>query len=99
MVSSTRFEPELVQRAQEIAYDHPDSRFMFDKPLVVTRAAWNAFGPQVVLRIYAFLQDQARRCSGLDHAQVFDDAANVQGPNLWFIEDAETVTALLPSDY
>lgn len=91
--------PNLVQRVQEIALDHPDSRFLFQKRLVATRAAHHKFGPEIIFRLYLFLQDQASRCNGLDYVQVFEDHANPDGPNLWFIEDAQVVTALLPSDY
>lgn len=90
--------PTLVLRAQETPYDHPSSRFLFLKPLVATRAAWDLFGPVIILRHYFFLQQQAKRCQGLDYLQVFEDHTH-QGYILWFIEDAEVVTALLPSDY
>lgn len=99
MVAVVRQPPNLVQRVQEIPVDHPDSRFMFRKSLVITRAAWIAFGPEIILPIYLFLQGQARVCQGLDYLQVFEDLANPGGPNLWLIEDADVVTALLPSDY
>jgi len=91
--------PRLVLKVQEIPYDHPHSRFMFRKNLVATRAAWDHFGPEEIFRLYLFLQEQARRCNGLDYLQVFEDHADPPGPNLWFIEDAQVVTALLPSDY
>lgn len=91
--------PDLVQKAQEIPYDHPDSRFMFRKHLVATRAAWDHFGPEEILRLCLFLRAQALRCNGLDYLQVFENHADPPGPNLWFIEDGQLVTALLPSDY
>ncbi len=91
--------PNLVQKVQEIPYDHPHSNFFFHKRLVATRAASDHFGPFEILGQYLFLQEQARRCNGIDYLQVFEDHANPDGPNLWFIEDGEVVTALLPSDY
>lgn len=99
MSPQARHPPDLVQRVQEIAYDHRDSRFFFSKKLVATQAAHATFGPELILERYLFLQSQARRCNGLDYLQVFEDHGNPDGPNLWFIEDAQVVTALLPSDY
>jgi hypothetical protein len=99
MSTETRHPPDLVQRVQEIPLDHRDSRFLFTKNLVATRAAIEAFGPALIFEHYLFLQGQARRCNGLDYLQVFEDHANPEGPNLWFIEDGVVVTALLPSDY
>jgi len=97
--SAVRRDPDLVQRVQEIPLDHRDSRFFFTKNLVATRAALATFGPLVIADRYLFLQQQARRSNGLDYLQVFEDQANPDGPNLWFIEDGLVVTALLPSDY
>lgn len=99
MVSAARRSPELVQRVQEIPYDDPHSRFFFRKDFVSTRAALDTFGIIAILACHQALIDQARRCNGIDYLQVFEDHANPHGPNLWFIEDAEYVTALLPSDY
>lgn len=99
MSPETRHPPDLVHRVQEIALDHPDSRFFFTKNLVGTAAAVATFGPAIIADRYLFLQEQARRCSGLDYLQVFEDHANPDGPNLWYIEDGIVVTALLPSDY
>lgn len=99
MSQAQRNAPNLVQKVQEIPYDHLHSRFFFRKRLVATRAAFDAFGPFEILAQYLFLQEQAARCNGIDYLQVFEDYANPRGPNLWFIEDAQVVTALLPSDY
>lgn len=99
MTEAARNPPDLVQKVQEIPLDHRDSRFFFRKRLVATRAAFDTFGPFEILAQYFFLQEQAERCKGLDYLQVFEDQANPDGPKLWFIEDAEFVTALLPSDY
>jgi hypothetical protein len=91
--------PELVLRRQDDPFDHPDSRFLFRKELVATPAALEAFGLEAIHRCYLELQQLAQQHRGLDYAQAFDDHANVNGTALWFIEDAEVVTALLPSDY
>lgn len=99
MSTQARRPPDLVQKVQEIPLDHRDSRFFFTKRLVATRAAFDTFGPELILDRYLFLQEQARRCNGLDYLQVFEDHANPEGPKLWFIEDGVVVTALLPSDY
>jgi len=99
VTNQTRHPPDLVQKAQEISLEHRDSRFLFTKNLVATPAALAAFGPLLIADRYLFLQEQARRCNGLDYLQVFEDHANPDGPNLWFIEDWIVVTALLPSDY
>ena len=99
MSPQIRHPPDLVQRVQEIPLDHPDSRFFFSKSLVATPAALAAFGPVLIADRFLFLQEQARRCNGLDYLQVFEDHANLDSPHLWFIEDGTVVTALLPSDY
>jgi len=90
---------ELVLRPQDHPFGHPDCRFYFRKPLVATPAALEAFGPEPIHRCHHELQQLAITHHGLDYAQAFDDRAHPDGPALWFIEDAEVVTALLPSDY
>ncbi len=85
-------------RSQEIRFDHPDSRWTFRKRLLATRAAHDAFGPEVILRCYETLLQLARERAGIDYLQVFVDQADPDR-RLWFIEDGEVVTALLPSDY
>lgn len=89
----------LELRRQDHPYAHQGSRFLFQKPLVATPAAVDAFGNGVVYACFLLLLKEARQHGGLDYAQVFDDVANPEGPPLWFIEDEEVVTALLPSDY
>jgi len=89
----------LVLRAQDHPFDHRDSRFLFRKPLVATPAALEAFGLETIRRCYLELQQLAQQQRGLDYGQAFDDRGNPDGPPLWFIEDQEVVTALLPSDY
>jgi len=88
---------------QEIAFDHPQSRCMFQpspqKPIVATRAAMDSFGPAVIIECLNHLQRKARKHDGLDYLQVFESRQT--GDKLWFIEDGEggAITALLPSDY
>jgi len=72
---------------------------MFTKPLVSTPAALDAFGLDAILRCLLVLQQLAVKHQGLDYGQAFDDTTTSDGPPLWFIEDGEVVTALLPSDY
>jgi len=86
----------LLLRRQDHSFDHPDSRFMFTKPLVVTPGALEAFGLEVIQRCLLELQRLAAEHHGLDYGQAFDTHAVEP---LWFIEDGEVVTALLPSDY
>lgn len=89
----------LVLKAQEIPYDDSDSNCLFDKYVFATSAAVVAFGPARILECYELLRIQATRCGGLDHLQVFEDQAGQDGPDLWFIECPDGVTAQLPSDY
>ena len=90
----------LQLRQQEIPFDHPDSRWMFRKRLVATRAAHETFAPEIILRCHEALMRLAREHSGIDYLQVFvTDTLSSDGPRLWFIEDVLAVTALLPSEY
>lgn len=91
-----------VLKPQEIPYDHPDSRYMFqpsdEKPLLSTPAAIAVYREQIH-RCLTQLQELARQHNGLDYLQVFEDPDNTEA--LWFIEDdiGGAITALLPSDY
>ena len=91
-----------VLKVQEIPYDHPDSRYMFqprpDKPFLATPAAITMYR-DAIYRCLAQLQGLAQRYRGIDHLQVFDDPEKSEA--LWFIEDDDggAITALLPSDY
>jgi len=98
MAAGTRYPPNLIQKVQEIPYDHPESCRFFTKPLVATPAALATFGAEAIFACYLALREQAARCNGIDYLQVFDDHANPGGPALRFIEGGEAVTALLPSD-
>jgi hypothetical protein len=88
-------------KMQEIPYDHPDSRWMFTKNFVATRAAYHVFGPEVLFACLLRLQELAVKHTGLDYLQVFENLCKLEydGKNLWFIEDGAALTALLPEDY
>lgn len=79
--------------------EHPDSRWKFTGRLLATRAALRAFSPETIIALYAFLQQLARRRSGIDYLQVFNASNTPDNARLWFIDDRTHVTALLPSDY
>jgi hypothetical protein len=91
-----------VLKVQEIPYDHPDSRYMFqpgpEQPFLSTPAAI-AMYRETIYNCLMQLQELAREKSGIDYLQVFDDPDRPEG--LWFMEDDEgrAITALLPSDY
>lgn len=85
-------------KPQEIPLDHENSRFTFQRPFVATRGAMTTFGPETLFALLLKLQDRARQHAGLDYLQVFENLEQ-GGTDLWFIEDAVAVTALLPSEY
>ncbi len=91
----------LRPQAQEIPIDHPDSRFMFNKRFVATQGSLRAFGVEVIYACLLQLQEKAQKHNGIDYHQVFQNLVDQpQGATvLWFVEDDEVVTALLPSDY
>lgn len=82
---------------QEIPLDDPRSRHRFRKPFVSTRGALDTFGPELLYACLLELQAKADQHSGLDYLQVFETPKGM--PNLWFIEDEQVVTALLPDEY
>ena len=84
-------------KAQEIPLDDPHSRFLFRKPFVATQGAVQTFGAPVLAVCLLELQQLAATHRGLDYLQVFETPEGL--PNLWFIEDGQVVTALLPSEY
>ena len=88
-------------KEQEIPYDDPHSRFMFEKQFIATRNAFQIFGPEVLFACLLRIQAKAKQKQGLDYLQVFDNLCKLEhdGKNLWFIEDGQVVTALLPEDY
>jgi len=91
----------LVLQPQEIPFDDPHSRFLFQKHFVATRAAYDAFGIEILIACLARVQHEAATQQGLDYLQIFRNLEKIQhgGRNLWFIEDGAVVTALLPEDY
>lgn len=82
---------------QEIPLDDPQSRFRFQKPFVSTKGALSTFGPELLFACLLELQAKAAEHDGLDYLQVFETPEEL--PNLWFIEDGQVVTALLPEEY
>jgi hypothetical protein len=90
----------LTLKDQEIPLNDPESHFMFqpdrNKLFVATPAAIAVFRSQIH-HCLAPLQEKAAQHNGLDYLQVFVDSEKQQ--NLWFIENDEAITALLPSDY
>ena len=91
-----------ILQVQEISYDDPDSRYMFQpspqKPFVTTPAAI-AMYRDAIGRCLSQLQQLAVEKNGLDYLQVFEDPDKPEG--LWFMEDDDggAITALLPSDH
>ncbi len=84
---------------QEIAFDHPDSNNFFDptrKMFVATRNALHEFERDVIMAAHVLLFREAITHGGLDYLQTFRDK---DGRRLWFIEDGQAITALLPEDY
>ena len=94
--------PSFTLKAQEIPFDHPDSRYCFQpspqKPFLATPAAIALYA-DAIPRCLAQLQALAQLHGGLDYLQVFTDPGKAEA--LWFIEDDDggAITALLPSDY
>jgi hypothetical protein len=82
---------------QEIPLGDLRSHFHFRKPFVSTQGALSTFGPLVLNTCLAELQAKADEYGGLDYLQVFQAPEGL--PNLWFIEDEQVVTALLPEEY
>ena len=91
----------LQLKEQEIPYDDPHSRFMFEKQFVSTTNALHTFGPSVLFACLLRVQAKAKKKRGLDYLQVFKNLCKLEydGKDLWYIEDGVVVTALLPEDY
>ena len=91
-----------VLKPQEPPYDSPESRHFFvptpEKPAVVTPAAIEAYTVETVVRLHHVLMRTANEKDGLDYLQIFDRGDRYSA-DLWFIEDGQAITALLPSDY
>lgn len=88
-------------KPQEIPFDDPQSRCMFEKNFVATRGAYHLFSPEILFACLLRLQALASERGGLDYLQIFENLSkrDHEGKNLWFIEDGAVVTALLPEDY
>tara|TARA_R110002072_G_C7974418_1_gene535188 strand:- start:110 stop:394 length:285 start_codon:yes stop_codon:yes gene_type:complete len=92
----------FVLKPQEIPLDSPESDNMFDlvngKRVVATRAVADLLGENIseASQCVQLLHEMAQQYRGLDYLQVFE---NDEGENLWVIEDDESITVLLPSDY
>ncbi len=90
-------------KMQEIAFDDPNSTCHFRsndrKPFLITRAAGEMYGDEVICGCLTVIQALAFDHEGIDYLQVFEDESKPEA--LWFIDDGDggAVTALLPSDY
>ena len=85
----------LILKTQEIPFDHPDSRYMFDSQFFATTAALKEFGAETIGFCLDVLQKLAREQNGLDYLQVI----TLPKGTLWIMDSDSYVTALLPSDY
>ena len=91
-----------ILKVQEIPFEDPDSRYMFqpsaEKPFVATPACISLYR-DAIYHCLIQLQQLAVEKNGLDYLQVFDDSDKPEG--LWFIEDDDggAITALLPSEH
>lgn len=72
-----------------------EGTYRFNKNLVATRNAVEKFGNEVIFAAYIILLKNVKEKGGLDYLQVFE----IDGEKLWFIDDVDHVTALLPEDY
>jgi hypothetical protein len=92
-----------ILKTQEIAFDSPESRYMFQptegKPFLATPAPITAYQHESLVACLWVLQEHASGHNGLDYLQVFEDSEQAEA--LWFIEDdiGGAITALLPLDY
>lgn len=72
-----------------------EGTYKFDGQFVATSNAINKFGPEVIAAAHIILHKKVKEKGGLDYLQVFE----IDGERLWFIDDVDHVTALLPEDY
>jgi hypothetical protein len=91
----------MTLKPQEIPADHKHASWMFQTsescPAVATPAAIDLYGIATIAACLMQLQQRAVYRNGLDYLQVFE---NLHKPTpLWFIQNDESITALLPSDY
>ena len=82
-------------QTQEISFDHPDSRCMFDGPFYATSGAIEMHGEDMIARCHQELQRLAVERRGLDYLQVF----RLPTGKLWLIDSGHYVSALLPDEY
>ena len=68
---------------------------MFNSQFVVTCNAIDKFGPEVIAAACIILLKKVKEKGGLDYLQIFE----IDGQKLYFIDDVDHVTALLPEDY
>jgi hypothetical protein len=93
----------ISHKIQEVPLNSPASCYRFscfgDKPVVVSKAAHEHFGPQIISACFLELQAFAVAKDGLDYLQVFYISDSIEP--LWIIEDGAggAITALLPGDY
>lgn len=97
MMTSPSGDDSFGLKDQEIPLDDPRSRHRFRKPFVSTAGALSTFGPELLFACLLEIQAKADQHGGLDYLQVFETPEGI--PNLWFIEDGQVVTALLPQEY
>lgn len=72
-----------------------EGTYQFNGQFVATRNAIDKFGHEVIAATCIILLKKVKEKGGLDYLQVFE----IDGEKLWFIDDADHVTALLPEDY
>ena len=72
-----------------------DGNCTFNGQFVATPAAIEEFGQATIIAAHLILRQQVEHRGGLDYLQVFE----INGQRLWFIDDVNHVTCLLPSDY
>jgi hypothetical protein len=72
-----------------------EGSYQFNSQFVSTRAAIDKFGHEIIIAAHIILLKAVKQKGGLDYLQVFE----VDGEKLWFIDDVDHVTCLLPEDY
>jgi hypothetical protein len=97
----------LKLQQQELPTNHRDATWMFHPrdihpdgkgpAFVATPAALEMFELRPIVQALIALRNKAIAQNGLDYLQVFEDYT--KPCPLWFMENSDAVTALLPSDY
>jgi hypothetical protein len=91
-----------ILKQQELSYDHPDSRWMFDPEaedvaVAITPAA-KAIYNDYAYELLAVLTDLAKRHQGVDRLQIFmSPDPNVE--DLWVEEGMDAIVFHLPSEH